>query len=125
MKETVQANRATSTYAASNAGARAASGNRPNSHLTPGYSQGYQHTTLIATSHNQGQGAYQYRQQPHGTQPFTKDVIDERYEDTVKWVERTLNMNRDDPRFHEFLEFGLKKVYNIFKDSQRWRLENR
>ena len=138
VKETVQANRATSTYAASNAssrhedqnmaagsGSRAASGNRSNSHLTPGYSQGYQHTTLIATTYNQGQGAHQYRQQPYNAQPFTKDIVDERYEDTVQWAERILNMNREDKRFHEFLEYGLKKVYNIFKDTQRWRLENR
>jgi len=138
VKETVQANRATSTYAASNAssrhedqyitagsGSRAASGNRSNSHLTPGYNQGYQHTTLVATTHNQGQGDYQYRPQSYNSPPFTKDIVAERYEDSVQWAERILKMSRENKQFNEFFELGLRRVYNIFKDTQRWRLENR
>eukprot|EP00397_Hematodinium_sp_SG-2012_P057561 GEMP01072094.1.p1 GENE.GEMP01072094.1~~GEMP01072094.1.p1 ORF type:complete len:319 (+),score=52.32 GEMP01072094.1:239-1195(+) len=126
VKETVQANRATSTYAASNtsslpedqyitagSGSRAASGNRSNSHLTPGYSQGYQHATLIATTYNQGQGAQPYRRQQYRAGPITQEVIDERYEDSAQWMERILNMNRDEkkvlwifgPRVKKGLEF--------------------
>ena len=125
VKEAAHANKPTSTYAASNASSRQEDQNMTSSRTNLQPPPGYHHTTWIATTYNQGQGAQQYRRPQYSAGPITQEIVDERYEDSAQWMERILNMNRDEKRFFGFLDHALKRVWNSFKDAQRSRFENR
>ena len=138
VKEAAQANKTTSTYAASNAsprqedqnmaagsGSRTVTRSRANLQPPPGYGQGYHHTAWIATTHNQGQGAQQYGRQRYSAGPVTQDIIEERYENSLQWMEQILDMTREQPGFYEFLGHSLKRVWGMFRGAQRMRFENR
>ena len=126
----VEANKATPSYAASAASANqedqnlaAGSGwdshprGTPNQQQMARYGQGTQGAGGYPS--NQRQGAQYDDRRQQGSGLITPDMSQERYEDTLKWVERVTGVNREQPRVYGLARCGLNRIYGISKDGER------